>query len=305
MKIEQKNKALFVGDMPFGRQNDIRDRIAQKKQMRQKEAMHIVTSTYRAEKKADEEGVGKLKSHISQLMDENEEYYAHVKDFKLQMQQAQEDYDVKADSGEQKDLELRKKLYDMQKHPEKGMNLTEEEKERLANLGEMTEYQNYAMDLYKQQDFWQTKIDDNQRVMAGEAKVIRQIRIDRLQYHAMADAEKAKEEILEAASKEIIGMLKDDMKEKIDEKTEEIKEAAEKREEKKEEQEERIEAAQEKKSQAEAVAENISESISDMTKQVVESDEILLDMDDEIKKLMEEEKLLIEDLKGMTVDTQA
>lgn len=305
MKIEQKNKALFVGDMPFGRQNDIRDRIAQKKQMRQKEAMHIVTSTYRAEKKADEEGAGKLKSHISQLMDENEEYFVHVKDFKRQMQQAQEDYDVKADSGEQKDLELRKKLYDMQKHPEKGMNLTEEEKERLANLGEMTEYQNYAMDLYKQQDFWQTKIDDNQRVMAGETKAIRQIRIDRLQYHAMVDAEKAKEEILEAASKEIIGMLKDDAKEKIDEKTEEIKEAAEKREEKKEEQEERIEAAQEKKSQAEAVAENISESISDMTKQVVESDEILLDMDDEIKKLMEEEKLLIEDLKGMTVDAQA
>lgn len=305
MKIEQRNKALFIGDLPYGRQNDIRDRIAQKKQMRQKEAMHLVTSAHRTEKKLDEEGVGKLKGHIGQLVKENEEANGMLKDLRQQMRRAQEDYNVKDGSGEQKDLELRKKLYDMERHPEKGMSLTEEETERLADMGEMTEYQNYAMDLYKQADFWKTKMEDNQRVMAGETKAIRQIKIDRLQYHAMVDAEKAKEEMLEAASKEIIGMLKDDAKEKIDEKAEEIKETEEKKEEKKEEQEERVESAQEKKSQAEAVSEGIRENISDMTKQAVESDEILLDMNDEIKKLMEEEKLLAEDLKGMTVDAQA
>lgn len=301
----QKNNAIFMGDLPFGKQGDIRERIGQKKQMRQKEAMHVVTSTYRTEKKLDEEGVGKLKGHVSQLEEENKEYHAFVKDFKKQMKQAQEDYDVKDDSEEQKDLELRKKLYDMQKHPEKGISLTDEEEERLANMGEMTEYQNYAMDLYKRQDFYQTKMDDNQRVMKGETKAIRQIKIDRLKSQAMLKAEQTKEEIMEAASKEIIGMLKEDAKEKIDEKAEEIKEAEEKREEKKEEQEERIEAAQEKKSQAEAVSEDIRENIADMTKQMLGGDDILSDMDDEIKKLMEEEKLLMEDLKGMTVDTQA
>lgn len=301
----QKNKAVFMGNLPFGKQDDIRETVMQKKQMRQKEAMHVVTSTYRTEKKLEQESSGKLKDHISRLDEENKEYHALVKDFKNQMKQAQEDYGVGDDSEEQKDLELRKKLYDMQQHPEKGIDLTDEEKERFSNLGEMTEYQNYAMDLYKQQDFWQTKIDDNQRVMKGETQALRQIKIDRLKTHAMEDAEKTKEEMLEAASKEIIGMLKEDAKEKIDEKAEEIKEEAEKKEEKKEEQEERIEAAQENKSQAEAVSENIRENIADMTKQATDSDEILSDMDEEIKKLMEEEKLLMEDLKGMAVDTQA
>lgn len=304
MKIEQKKQTLFMGELPFGRQNDIRNQVLQKKQMRQKEAMHFVASAHRAEKELDREGAGKLKEHISQLMDENQQAHDALKELNRQMEQAKEDYDVKDGSQEQEDLELLQKSYEMQKHPEKGILLTEEETERLANMGEMTEYQNYVMDIYKQADYHRTKIEDNKREMAGESRAVRQIRVDRLKSRAMLDAQKAKEDIMEAASKEAIGMLKADAKDKIDEKAEEIKEEAKEKEEKKEEQEARVEAAQENKTQAEAVSEQIRESVSDMTKQVLEADEIELDMDDEIKKLLEEEKLLIEDLKGMNVDSQ-
>ena len=42
-----------------------------------------------------------------------------------------------------------------------------------------------------------------------------------------------------------------------------------------------------------------------MTEQALDSDDITRDLEDEVKKLMEAEKLLEEDLKGMAVDSMA
>ena len=42
-----------------------------------------------------------------------------------------------------------------------------------------------------------------------------------------------------------------------------------------------------------------------MTEAAAKGDDIVRDIDDEIQKIMEEEKLLLEDLKGLTIDAGA
>ena len=158
------------------------------------------------------------------------------------------------------------------------------------------------MELYAAADYWKETLSDNNTLIGGEAGAIRLINIERGKTHGIVDAEKDKEEILAAASKEIQSMLVDDAKEKMDEKAEEVKEAAEARKEKKEEEEERIEAAKEHKKDTEDFVEDIQESVSELTKQAVNSDQIMEDVNDQIKKIMLEEKLLEEDLKGLTVN---
>lgn len=299
MKVIQQNKAVFFGNTFLGNASkDRKEQIARKKELHKKEAMNVVTTAFRTEKKMEEEGEGKLNEHIQMLQKENEGYNSFVNDLKSQMKQLQEDYGVADDSQEQKDLEILKKLYDQSP-------LTKEETERLSEMGEQTEYQKQSLELYAQADDIKTKMADNQKQISGDTKAIRSIKISKLKSKAMIEAQQAKDKMMEAASKEAVSMMIQDAQQTIDEKAEEIKEEAEKREEKNEEQEERIEAAKESKTEAEAAAENVREHIDEMTKQILDSDDITRDMDDDIKKIMEEEKLLLEDLKGITLDKKA
>ena len=206
-------------------------------------------------------------------------------------------------SQEQKDLELLQKQYDMMKHGSME-TLTEEEQERLDNMGELTEYQKRSMELYGQADYWKTQMQDNQDKISQSTGVIRNVRVERLKSQAMAEAQRAKEEIMDAASQEAIGMLVDDAKQQIDDKAEEVQEAAKERQEEQKEEEKRVEAAKENKSEVEAAVEKNREKIADMTKQFTDSEDITRDMDSEIKKVLEEEKLLEEDLKGLTVNAK-
>lgn len=300
MRIPQ-NKTFFAGGTPFSKQEmTVQERIAQKRQLYQKKAMHMVTTANKAEKQIDG-SIEDIKEKIRMLQAENEEANQFYKGYKQQMAQAKEDYNIADDSQEQKDLELLQKQYDMQKHGSMEQ-LTEEEKERLKNMGEMTEYQKLSMDLYKEADYWKTQLETNNRIISGESGAIRAINIERLKTHGMVDAQKAKESILEAASKEIQGMLVDDAKEALDEKAEEVKEAAEDRKEKKEEEEERIESAKENKEERKDFVEEVRDNAAELTQQAVDSDKIMEDVNDQVKKILQEEKLLEEDLKGLTVN---
>ena len=145
-------------------------------------------------------------------------------------------------------------------------------------------------------------MQDNQDKISQSTGVIRNVRVERLKSQAMAEAQRAKEEIMDAASQEAIGMLVDDAKQQIDDKAEEVQEAAKERQEEQKEEEKRVEAAKENKSEVEAAVENNREKIADMTKQFTDSEDITRDMDSEIKKMLEEQKLLEEDIKGLAVN---
>ena len=303
MKISNERKNIFFGSDFFRKQDmDAKENIAAKKQQRFKEAMHVMTSARNGEKKIDD-SLDDIRGQIKQYQKDNDEANKFLTDIKNQMSEIKDYYQVEDDSQEQKDLELLQKQYDIMKHGSMEL-LSDEEQEHLDNMGELTEYQKRSMELYGQADYWKTQMQDNQDKISQSTGVIRNVKVERLKSQAMAEAQRAKEEIMDAASQEAIGMLVDDAKQQIDDKAEEVQEAAKERQEEQKEEEKRVEAAKENKSEAEAAVEKNREKIADMTKQFTDSEDITRDMDSEIKKVLEEEKLLEEDLKGLTVNAK-
>lgn len=301
MKIYNENRAFFIGNkFSKNQETDIRGKVAESKQLYQKKARHIVNSVRKGEEEIDK-SIESVRDRIRMLEQENEEANRFLMDINARMAQAKEDYGVEDDSAEQQDLELRQKIYDAKKDP--SITVTEEEMRRFAELGEPTEYQQLSMELYKQADGWKQKMADIKDELSGDNAIIRNIKIERLKSHAMVDAQKAKEELLEAASREAVHTLLEDSKEKIDAKAEEIEEAAENRKEKEEEQEERIEAVKQDKTEREAAESNRKDAQS-LTEQAVGSEEVTRDIQNEIKKVLEEEKLLEEEIKGLAVNTR-
>ena len=301
MKISNERKNMFLGNQFFEKQDmDIKEKAAAKKQQRFKEAMHVVTSARNGEKKIDD-NIEDIREQVRGYLKDNEEAGHFLKDIRSQMAEAKEYYQVEDDSQEQKDLELLQKQYDMMKHGSME-TLTEEEQKRLDNMGKLTEYQKQSMELYAQADYWKTQMSDNQDKISSSTDVIRNVKVERLKSQAMAKAEQTKEDMMDAASKEAVSMLVDDCKQQIDDKADEVQEAAKERKEEEKEEEKRIEVAKENKSETEAAVENNREKIADMTKQFTDSEDIAQDMDSEIKKMLEEQKLLEEDLKGLAVN---
>lgn len=299
MRVEQQNRAFYVGDALSG-QPGAYARADQRKGLYQKGAMHAVTGVNRSEKRIDK-SMDEIKQRIHMLMEENEEADAFLHEANRKMAQAKTDYDVDPDSQEEKDLDLLKKEYDIKKR-RRFDKLTEEEERRLKEMGEHTEYQKLSMDLYAQADYWKYKMRDNQREIDCAGYVTRAIKIERLKTHAMVDAGKAKEEMMESASKEAVGMLRSEAVKAVDEKAERVEEAAKERNAAKEEQKERIEAAEAKKEEAEAGAKAVRENTPGMTEDIVKGSKTVREIDAEIKKVLEEEKLLEEELKGLRIN---
>lgn len=145
----------------------------------------------------------------------------------------------------------------------------------------------------------------------GELLTIQGIKQERLKSHPMVDATKEADVIEKSASKEIVGMLMDEVKDHFDETTEELKEQEEKRAEEKEEKEEQQEEIEENREELEQLAnpEKTSESenhtkTNDLT--VKETKELSKDsgeVQEEVEEIVEKMKLLMEDIKGAVVDT--
>lgn len=302
MQISNDKKFFLMGNEPLSKDMTLQERIENRKGLYAKQAMHLVTSADKAEKQIDK-NVAEHNTRIEELLDELEKANTSVRELQNGMEQLKEEYGIEENSKEQQDLELMQKAYDA-RNPLSGVKLTEDEIEKLATLDEPTEYQSRAMEMYEAAAHWKEDAEGYKQEMRGEIAVIRSVKIQRLKMQGMADAQRAKEELLEAASKEAMGMLIEDAKSQIDKKAEETIEAAKEQQEKKEVQEERIEAVKENKSEIESVVEQNRERVENMTEQVVSGQDISSEMKAEIKKIIEEEKLLEEDLKGLLMDTE-
>ncbi len=287
---EKNNRAnIFAGDM-----NKAFDPITQKKQQARKQAMKIVTDAWSGDRKLDEsldERRMKIREH-EETMKESGSMLKWINEERASLREA---HGLTEDSQEEQDLRLLEKQAD--KKP-----LTKEEQARLAEIAEAggpTEYQQHSLDLYKSASEYKKTYEAAQKGVTQESDAIKSAKLERLKHDPMVKAAKSADEVLEAASQEIIGMLYDEAKDHIDEEMEEKKEAAEEKAEKEEEQEELIEKRKEEKEKKEEFIEEISE---DMTT-ILDADNIMDDVQKEIKKIMEEMKLLEEDMKGAAVDT--
>ena len=181
--------------------------------------------------------------------------------------------------------------------------LTEEEKQRLSQIDEagLREYQEKSQALNDRAKAYNAQIReaDNGMFAIAAANTDAKINKPQIQAKTIMKAQETADEILEAASKEIIGMLTEEAKDHVDQELEEKKEAAEEKAEKEEEEKEKIEKAKEEKEQKEEFVEEVA----DTGEFIVEADNVLKDVQRDIKKVMDEMKLLEEDLKGAAVDT--
>ncbi len=302
LNVNQGRNTLFGGNL-FQNGNDmtVQERIAQKRQLYVKQGTKMVKDADKTERKIDK-SIDDARNQVKETVDLLGEYQKKIGEIDDKLAQAKEEFEVEDDSQEQKDLEILLK----QQRQGSGMGepMTKEEMQRYDEIkGQLTDYQKIALEAYKERDHYTKQVGKAEIKIQAINQAIRQIKIDRPASQVMQDAQRNKEDLMEAASKEIQGMLMEDAKDKIDEKAEEIQEAAEKREEKKEELEERLEAVKEDKEETEEAAESAAETAQEMAKQIIDSDALNTAVDEEVKKKMEELQKHLEELKGIVIDT--
>ena len=152
-------------------------------------------------------------------------------------------------------------------------------------------------------------------VIGAATAGIKSIKQEELKHHHMIDATKNAEKSLKASRDEIIGMLKDEAIDNIDEDLEEVvEEAKDKKEENLKEEAEREAARAEREKQAQEVEEKLKETKQNagqkagLLRDHTGSEEILRqqqEIERNTSKILEEQKLLGEEIKGIMVDSQA
>ena len=307
MKI---NKTVFVGDDSLNTQRgmvksikakDLNiqfDPIAAKREEAKKKAMDIIGKAYAGERKVEEDLKGR-RQHIKDLTAENKRAAKEIKEYEDMRLELRDKYGVDPDSREEKDLRLLEKEMDSLR-PDSRINLTEEDRKELKRIKEagLSEYQERSLEIRGYEGPAKDTIYQNKLEIQTENAIITAVGLERLKSHALLDAQNQAEDIMDEASKEIVGMLADEAKEHIDDEFEEkIEEAKEKAEEKKEI-EERIEKIRDEKKEKEKINEDILEGVAEVIKTSSELD----DAKQEIKDMMSKMKLVEEDIKGAAVD---
>lgn len=291
------------------------DPIEQKKALARKQAYKIVKDALANELKMDS-AVQEVKDHADRLREDLENAQNEIGKIEEEKEKWREECDVDANSQEQKDLELLEKR-EAYGRGDLSKALTKEEEGRLAEIDKQgyTEYQKRALALEKHKAPYEDTIKKAEAGIMADNAVIRGTRLERLKKDFIRKAQNEAEDVLTAASEEVIGMLVDEAKEHMDEKSEELQEKAEERTEKKEQQQEKIDAAKERKEQMEALAdperakenprtETQTETVvtDPVTETMVKLDSQRADYQQEIEEMMRKMNLMTEDIKGIKVD---
>lgn len=291
------------------------DPIEQKKALAKKQAYKIIRDALSGELKRDAD-VQEVKDHAEQLRRDMAQAQNEIARIDGEKENWREECGVAEDSEEQKDLELLEKR-EAYERGDFTKELTEEEKKRLAELDKRgyTDYQKKALEMEKKKAPYTNTVQKAEAGIMADNAVVRATRLERLKKDFIREAQKEEDEVLAAASKEIIGMLVDEAKDHMDEKSEELQEKAEEKKEEKEAEQEKIDAAKKKKEEMEALAnpEKVSSeqtaatqvaplSGDNMTEAMVQLDSNKEDYQKEIEEMMRKMKLVAEDIKGIKVD---
>lgn len=266
--------SFFAGDS-----NLKQDSIEARKTSAQKNAMKAIIDQHKRELKTDGV-VSDLNEKKEALKKDAELATGEIKRLKDLKQDLKKTFDITDDSTEQKDLDLlEKSIFE----PEK---LTKEESDQLSKLGPLTDYQKEALQYDAMQKIWQQRLENAGNGISNANRSIIGISLAKLKTHPMVDAQKEAAKILEAASKEVIGIVLQQGKENVEEKTDEAKETAEKQKEAQEKQD----AGEKKPTEEPAISEE-------------QADQLL--MVDDIKRYAVEQNLTDEEIKGIVIDEQA
>lgn len=302
-----KNGKMQNGSVFLGNLNQTWDPVLARKEQIQNRAMQLWKDAVSAEQKIDLD-LEERAAHIEKLHEDIDAANEQVKYFSGEQDALKEKYSIDEDSQEQQDLELLLKQRKARK-PSNQPNMIEFSEEELERLKELegqplTEYQSRYLELEDAKGIYQDEINACNKECLKESKIITGIKLERLKSHALADAQEKKDEMMIAASEEAASMLMDEVKDKLDKDLEELEEKVEEKAEKEEAEEERLEAIREEKKEAEYEDKNDELFDALQSEGAVQLESTKEEVKQEVKKMMSEMKLLVEDLKGAAVDEQ-
>lgn len=305
---KENSNTFFAGAL-----NGKVDPITLKKQMAQKQALKVVGDAFAADRKVDRE-VADREAGIKKMRAENLEAKNALKELENQKAEIGREYGLGEEGLSEEDWDI------LDKGSKMPTLLSDDEKARYQEMKEqgLTEYYSRCKEFDDLAKPYQEMINDNTKMIKSyeaENEAVHKSRLDLRKGNPMIAAQEQAEEIMEAARKEVIGMLVDEGKNHVDEELQEKVEQAQEEKEKKEEEEEKLEAIWEDKAeiqdQVEATRERAHENEKRAEKlmEALPTEELLQmeggtsDFQQELKDIMNKMKLMAEDLKGAAVDT--
>ncbi len=275
---------------------------AKRAHARQK-AFKIVKDVFSGERKLDD-SISYMKNRNKELLSAYGSHQQSAKEQASRISELKAEYGISDDSEEAKELALLKRETDANYHT--GSPLSIDEKKQIEDIRSrgLTEYQNAALSAYDLQKYHEDLASNAKQQYEGNVAALKTIAIERLKSHAMVDASKEADAEIAAAEKELVGELVQDGMSHIEEELAEKKEQAEALEEKHEKEQELLEKAKERREETESRSEEIRESLQQdsITDDILDPKATQDAVNREIEKMLDELKLLSEDIKGSKVD---
>lgn len=269
-----------------------------------KQAMKLIGDAWERDGKALA-GIQEMKDSKATIVEEYLDLKSKINDLEKQKEQWREEYGVSADSEEQKDLELLEK-YQNNKSGASFDSFSDEEKARLKELADapLTDYQKKVLELNGVKDALDIELQKKENTLIAMTGSITNAELEMEKNQDMIKSQDAAEELIEAANKDIVGMLVDEAKEHLESVQEEAEEKAEKLKEQKEEREERLEETKERgKEQEKIIHDQIEANKLELDGNVQEQAvDHLAEAQKVVEQMMSKNHMVNEDLKGIEID---
>lgn len=277
---EKKNTSIKASEL------NLQDNVLTKKLQAHKKAIKTVMDAFSGEQVADD-SIRQHQKRAQELTEEANTYLGEINRLNGLKKDLQETSGVDDNSQEQKDLMLLEKK-------QKGEALTKDEQKQLSEMGPLTEYQKASLEYSATANVWNKRLEDAKSKTAGENRTVDAIKLAQVKTHTVVDANKTAQDIMDQASKDIVNTLIDEAKDKVDEELEEKEAEAEKKAEEEEAKQEKLE----KNKKDEQKIEDSTDQLSLITK----ADNAQDKLQKEIQVMIDNQKLLEEDIKGIAVD---
>jgi len=209
---KKDGKSNSTGQSRFyaGNLNLNQDIIAARKINGQKQAIRTILGTFTKELNMDC-NMDELRKKQDSIRADMSVYYDKLNSVQKMKDEIRKGYGVSESSEEEKDVNLIiKGMYNSD-------SLTDDEKQRLKEIGPLTDYQKEILECSKMENFWSRNLQKAQETVNSISWSVNSIQLERDKIHPVLDAKEAAEKILEAASQEVVGLLVEESKEKIDE----------------------------------------------------------------------------------------
>jgi len=278
---KHKNSSINAGNFKAMLQQDA---IAMKQVEGQKKKMKTILDQF-AEDRSIDDNLSARRQHQSELVDVAGAAQAEIGRIQDLHQQMKESLGINDDSDEQKNLDL------LEKSMDGAQTLSDDEMEQLKNMGPLTDYQKAALEYDSMEEVWQQRVDDAKQGIASEGQTIVGIKLALLKSHPMTEAQKEAAKIMEAANKDVIGMIIQQAKDHTDEEMDKNVEKAEKQAEKQDD------SVSEKEDTDQSKEISNTEQLQQADK---DKDKLLTDLKNIIKK----QNIIEEDIKGLILDEQ-